>query len=317
MVQSNALIKMVEDSGLPQTKSQQILDQFTEYFQIAAKWENKALTIVVTDASQTGLIAQARAAWLELRSKRIALEETRKELKRDAFNEGKCIDNIANVLKSLFETPEKHLEKQAKFVEFKQKAIEAERRKKADELLRKEEEAERKVIDEQFKKDRLENERLIKEASEKERIHREELVQKQIEADEIHRKAGEKAAAVKKKADDKLKELEDKAKAVNQRLIDAARVAREKDAAKLQKQKDKAAAEQKKRDDAARAERKRLEAEKKKAEAEKRAAMSNYEKLLGFVRGIEEEDFTCGHCEGQCSDADSRAADILQEIGEE
>ncbi len=285
---SNALVKMVEESGLPQTKSQQLLEQFTEYFRIAAEWENKSKEIVVTDASQTELIAQARGAWLTLREYRINLEKTRKALKDESWREGKTIDNIANVLKSLIEPSEKHLEKQAKFVEFRQKELDEKRRKEADRLLQEKEEADQKIKDQEIEDQRLENERLKKEADEKDQIHRQEQALLEAKAAAEREKFKKKVAADRKKADER-----------------------------LQKERDKTMAEQKKKDEAARIERDRLKAEKEKAEAEKRAAMSNYEKLLKFVREIEAEDFICGHCEGQCSDADSRAADVLQEIGEE
>lgn len=44
----NQLQVIVEGSGLEKTKAQFILDKFTNYFEIAADWENKAKTIVVS-----------------------------------------------------------------------------------------------------------------------------------------------------------------------------------------------------------------------------------------------------------------------------
>lgn len=327
MATSNALIKMVEESGLPPTKSQQLLQQFTEYFRIAAEWEHKSKEIVVTDASQIDLIAKARAAWLTLRDYRIAMEKTRVELKRDILTEGKTIDAIANLLKSLIGPPEKHLERQAKFVEFRQKAIEEERRKEADRLLREKEEADAKLEAEEAEKQRVENERLRIESHEKDRLHQEELNKREaeaekqreklkVEADKKLQKQRDKAAADKKKADDKLKKFEDKARAVNQKIIEAARVTREKEEKELAKEREKMRLEQKKKDDAAKKEQKRLEDEADRAEDARRAAMSSHDKLVAFVRELAGEDFYCGSCENYYSDADDRASDLLEEIGE-
>lgn len=49
----NKLSVIVKESGLEKTKAQVLLDNFSNYFQIAADWEKKAKAIVVTDASQT------------------------------------------------------------------------------------------------------------------------------------------------------------------------------------------------------------------------------------------------------------------------
>jgi len=107
---------IVKESGLEKTKAQVLLDNFSRYFQLAADWEKKAKTIVITDASQTAEMQMARTGRLFLRQKRIVIEKTRKDLKEQSLREGKAIDGIANILKALIIPIEEYLEKQEKFV---------------------------------------------------------------------------------------------------------------------------------------------------------------------------------------------------------
>lgn len=127
---ANALVKIVGDSGLEQTKAQYILEKFQDHFKIAADWESKAKTIVVTSEAQTAEMKMAREGRLFLKQKRIEIEKSRKELKEQSLREGKAIDGIANVLKALIEPTEEYLERQEKFVELR---IEKEK----NELMRK------------------------------------------------------------------------------------------------------------------------------------------------------------------------------------
>lgn len=121
----NQLEIIVKESGLEQTKASFILTQFQDYFKIAAEWEQKAKTIVITEDSQTAEMKMARAGRLFLREKRLAVEEARKNLKEQSLREGKAIDGIANVLKALIVPIEEYLDNQEHFVENK-RAVEAE-----------------------------------------------------------------------------------------------------------------------------------------------------------------------------------------------
>jgi hypothetical protein len=209
MTGNNKLDMIVRDSGLDiqSPKAKALLDQFADYFDIAADWEKKAKILVVTDAGQTAEMKMAREGRLFLREKRIAIERTRKELKEQALCEGKAIDGMANILKALIVPIEEYLEKQEKFVEIKaaeyaaQLKADAETKADADRIAKEKAEAgEREQI-------RLENERLKKEAAERE---------KEIAA------AEQKAVAEKKKADAVL--AAEKAKAETERKrIDAER----------------------------------------------------------------------------------------------
>lgn len=171
MKDDNQFALVVKQSGLDveSPKAKALLEQFSDYFDIAADWEAKAKVIVVTDASQTGDMKMAREGRLFLREKRIAIEKKRKELKEQSLREGKAIDGMANILKALIVPIEEHLKKQEDFVEIK-RAEEAERlrieaEKKAEEECLAKEKAEAK----ERERIGLENERLKKEAEEKER----------------------------------------------------------------------------------------------------------------------------------------------------
>lgn len=185
----NELTVMIKESGLDKTKAKVLLDNFSDYFQVANEWEKKAKTIIVKDASQKADMQMARVGRLFLREKRIKIEKTRKELKQQSLREGKAIDGIANVLKALIVPIEEYLEKQEKFVEIKAKEqiqltmIEMEKKAEKDRLAK--EEAERK----EQERIRLENERLKKEAIAKE---------KKIEKAESERIAQETRARIEK-----------------------------------------------------------------------------------------------------------------------
>lgn len=126
--QENQLAVIVNDSGLDKTKSQILLDQFSNYFEIAATWENKAKTLIVTDINQKTEMKMAREGRLFLKAKRVDIEKARKELKEQSLREGQTIDAIAKILKNLIEPIEQHLEKQEKFAEIKEKEMKEERK---------------------------------------------------------------------------------------------------------------------------------------------------------------------------------------------
>ena len=125
---SDALVRIVETSGLEKTKAQYILEKFQDYFQIAADWEAKAKILIVTSDNQVAEMKMAREGRLFLRSKRIDIEKARKELKEQSLREGKAIDGIANVLRALIEPIENHLEEQERFIELRDDRAKEERK---------------------------------------------------------------------------------------------------------------------------------------------------------------------------------------------
>jgi hypothetical protein len=170
----NQLQTIVHDSGLEPSKAQYILENFQDYFKIAAEWEQKAKAIVVTNAGQKAEMEMARVGRMFLRDKRIAIEKARKELKEQSLREGKAVDGIANVLKALIVPIEEYLGQQENYVKLQaaeQAAIiaaEMERKAEAERIEKEKAEAEaRRLEQERIKK---ENEKLKAEAEERERV---------------------------------------------------------------------------------------------------------------------------------------------------
>jgi len=214
----NQLMVIVKESGLEKNKANFILEQFQDYFKIAAEWEEKAKTLVVTNESQVAEMKMAKTGRLFLREKRIAVEKARKNLKEQALREGKAIDGIANVLKALIVPIEEYLDKQEKFVEIQAEIkAEAKRIEEEKQLAEQERIAEEERIKEQ-ERIRVENERLKKEAetrekhiAEERKIHDEILAKERAKADE-ERKASEEKARLEREKQDKIL-AEERAKA--------------------------------------------------------------------------------------------------------
>ena len=169
MVEENKLQLIVKESGLEPAKATIMLEKFQNYFEIAAEWEQKAKTLIVTDATQTAEMQMAKVGRLFLRDKRIAVEKTRKELKEQALREGKAIDGIANVLKALIVPIEQHLEQQEKFGAIQKAKEENKIRQEIEERMEAERIAKEKAEAEEQERIRVENEKLKAEAVEREK----------------------------------------------------------------------------------------------------------------------------------------------------
>ncbi len=211
IVNENKLQIMVKQSGLEETDANILLTKFQDYFKLAAEWDIKSKTILVTDESQKTEMQMARTARLFLSKKRIDIENTRKELKESSLRRGKAIDGCANILKELIVPIEEYLEKQEKFVEIQAKAkaevirIEVEKKMEADRIA-----AEQAAIAEQIRI-KEENERLKREAEAKEKALQEERRKVEAEKAEAERKAKAEQDRLKREAEAKLKEEQDKA----------------------------------------------------------------------------------------------------------
>lgn len=121
-----AVDALITKTGIDNVRAEMVLSNFRKAFEMASVWQQRASAIVVTDASQVELIAEAKAMHKIIRDDRINVEKRRKELKEPSLREGQLIDGVANVYKDLLEPIEKHLHGQAKFVE----NLEAERKAK-------------------------------------------------------------------------------------------------------------------------------------------------------------------------------------------
>lgn len=120
------ITKLLDNSLIEKSKSDYIVEKFSEFTTIATEWNEKANAIVVTDESQKDLMLQAREGRLLLKAKRIEIEKTRKSLKEQSLNEGRLIDGIAKTLTALVEPAEKHLELQERFAEIQEQKRKAE-----------------------------------------------------------------------------------------------------------------------------------------------------------------------------------------------
>ncbi len=131
--QTYDLVRIINESGLEKSKSDVLIENFSNYFEIAKEWDNKAKQIVVTSKDQVEDMKTAREGRLMLQKKRTAVEHTRKQLKENSLREGKAIDNIAKILTGLIEPIETYLEDQEKFIE-RQEAKERQIKREAREL---------------------------------------------------------------------------------------------------------------------------------------------------------------------------------------
>jgi len=268
-VEENKLAVIVKESGLAPAKAKQILTQFQDYFNIAAEWETKAKSLVVTKESQTAEMAMARTGRLFLREKRLAIETARKELKEQALREGKAIDGIANVLKALIVPIEEYLEHQEKFVEIQEaKRTEAKRLEIEARMAEEERIAAEKAAAEQ-KRIRLENEKLKKEAAEREK----KMAAERKKQEEALAAEKAKAAAEKAKQEKILTEQKTKAEVERKAVEEKARKEREEQEKALAVERAKVEADKKKAEEKARKEKEatqaKIEAERK--EKERRA----------------------------------------------
>ena len=266
-MEDNKLMVLVKESGLETTKAQVLLDQFSDYFKVAAEWETKAKHILVTDVSQIPDMKMARTGRLFLREKRIAIEKTRKALKEQALREGKAIDGIANVLKALIVPIEEYLEKQERFAEIK--AAE-ERERLHNEALRKAEE-ERVAAEKKAEAERIAKEKA--EAAERERIRKEN--------ERLQREAKERERAI---AEERAKAAAERERKEKERLAYEASVKKEREAreAKIKAEKEKANAER-------RAYEAKVQCEKEAAEKKARLERKEKERAIAEERVKAEE----------------------------
>ena len=129
------ITKLLENSLIEKSKSDYIIEKFSDFTKVANEWNEKANAILVTDESQKDLMLQAREGRLLLKAKRIEIEKTRKSLKEQSLNEGRLIDGIAKTLTALVEPAEKHLELQERYAEIQDQKRKAELKAKRYELI--------------------------------------------------------------------------------------------------------------------------------------------------------------------------------------
>lgn len=124
----NKLLEIIKTSGLEESKTKVLTENFSDYYNIANEWAKKADMLVVTDISQVAEMKMAREGRLFLKDKRILIEKTRKGLKDSCLKEGKAIDEIARLLTQLIAPIEDDLESKEKFKERYEQKIKEELR---------------------------------------------------------------------------------------------------------------------------------------------------------------------------------------------
>jgi len=132
----NSLEKIVSNSGLDKSKSDYLLEKFADCTAVAESWALRAKEIVVTDESQVELMKQASEGRKLLKTKRVEIEKTRKDLKAASLAEGRAIDDIAKALTALIEPTEQYLQLQEDFKKIKeQQRIVALREQRMNEIV--------------------------------------------------------------------------------------------------------------------------------------------------------------------------------------
>lgn len=217
------LTAMVKAGDLGVTKAEYLLEKFRNFFDVAAMWEEKAKGIVVTDASQTELMEQARKGRLFLKDRRVELEKERRRLKENALREGQTIDGIANTLKGLILPLEEYLDRQEHFVEYKAKE-EADRKRVEEERLA-EVERKRKEKEEREEAERVraENAKLRREAEARERAVELERAAARREKEEAERKVREAERREREMAREKMEAEEARARVEEELAINIAK----------------------------------------------------------------------------------------------
>jgi hypothetical protein len=211
MTNSNELVEIIKQSELEPTKAQYILDNFSGYFALASDWEQKAKAIVITNENQKAEMKMAREGRLFLREKRIELENARKKLKEQSLREGKAIDGIANVLKALIVPIEEYLDKQEKFVEYKEAEKQAQLKLEMEKKLEEERIAKEKADAEERERIAKENIQLKAEAEAREKAMQAEREKADAERRALEAKVKAEAEAREKiEAEQRRKEAEEK-----------------------------------------------------------------------------------------------------------
>jgi len=124
--QPNEIQNIITEVGLEKTTSNKIENCFMPFLQKIQEWEDKAISLVVTDVAQTREMKMAREARLALRDIRIDADNTRKALKEDSLRYAKAVQGVYNLIEYKIAPIEKHLLNQEKFAEIQEEKRRAE-----------------------------------------------------------------------------------------------------------------------------------------------------------------------------------------------
>lgn len=126
---------IVEQSGLEQTKGQQLLEMFTPYFQKMAEIETK-INSLNSENPQLIDVRMSREIRLALRNNRVNAEKVKTEQKAMILIEGRVIDHLFGLVRDTSKPLEIKCENIEKFAEIQEQKRKEERKTKRLELLK-------------------------------------------------------------------------------------------------------------------------------------------------------------------------------------
>lgn len=131
---SDELTRIVQTSGLEQTKGQKLLALFTPYFNRLAEIEAKINLLNPTNPEREDIII-AKEIRLSLRNNRVASEKIKDDSKALILAEGRVIDNLNNIIKNTSKPLEEKCEQVEKFAEIQEQRRKEERKIERVKLL--------------------------------------------------------------------------------------------------------------------------------------------------------------------------------------
>jgi len=316
-LKTNKVLALIEDSGLPTVKSDDLKENFIKLHDMAEAMESKAMSIIVENEDDLKGMDEAKECRIKLRDLRINSNKLRIKLKAESLSYGQAVDGIHKIIADCVKPCEEHLLKQEKFAEEREKERIETRRRSRLEIVENEELGEFIAVGLDF--GGMSDEDWLKTVNGaklqlKQRVNAEAYAKKKAEekikadAEEWARIKKEKDEAQKKTiiAMQKLEDEKAKADAIKAEANEAARVEKAKADAILEaerKKKDEAEAKLKEAEEAAERARKeaedkaRLEA-KKKAEAKRQEELApEREKILQLAYKLETVDMPRVHHE--------------------
>lgn len=105
------------ETALKSESKELIIKSYGDYFKVAEQLRVNASKIIVTDASQAEMIAQAELGRKQAKKLRCDIENTRKTLKEEALRYGQSVDKTAKPIMELLRGIEDHCAEQVSFAE--------------------------------------------------------------------------------------------------------------------------------------------------------------------------------------------------------
>lgn len=111
------LVAITTKQQLPEDLALFTIEKFNPIWAQIDEWKEKAVTLVVTDISQTAEMKMAGEARKAVKKVRTTANNLREELKADSLRYGRAVQELYNEIEARLKPIEEHLEKQEKFKE--------------------------------------------------------------------------------------------------------------------------------------------------------------------------------------------------------